>query len=127
MGTAILALAKGVLYLVAAPNTRAPYLFPFQFFDFLFAYAFFGLRSAKYRVTASWIAVQLLIQVSVIARNSGTLEAVTRRLLSKQVRVLPFVGRPREWRVYTRQSRHVIDRYPHLHPKQTSSHRCFRK
>ena len=34
----ILGIAKLALPLIAAPNTCAPYLFPFQSFDFLFLY-----------------------------------------------------------------------------------------
>ena len=83
--TVILTTAKLALYFVAAPNTRPEYLFPFQFFDFIFAYAFFGLRSATSDATSSewlvWVSVQLLVQVNVFLRNSGTVEALTRRSL----------------------------------------------
>ena len=88
---AILAFAKLNLTLISAPNTCAQYLFPFQLFDFLFAYAFFGLRTAADRVTPVWVSVQLLIQINVVLRNSGTMEALINkglRWLSRRHRCL---------------------------------------
>ncbi len=79
--TALLAIGKLALGLVAAPNTRASYLFPFQFFDFVQFYVYFGLRSATEPITPLWVVVQVLVQANAVARNSGMADAYTRRLL----------------------------------------------
>jgi len=52
------------LELVATPNACAHLLFPFQFFDFVFLYSFFTLRSMDTPLTISWVLQQIVLQVS---------------------------------------------------------------
>ena len=52
------------LELVATPNACAHLLFPFQFFDFVFLYSFFTLRSMDTPLTISWVMQQIVLQVS---------------------------------------------------------------
>ena len=74
-------LAFMALALIASPNACPHLLFPFQFFDFIFLHAFFNLRSAGSAITVSYVLQQLLFQLNVIFRNSGTLDALLTRYL----------------------------------------------
>ena len=58
-------------------------------FESQFSQVFFGLRSATERVTPVWVAMQVLVQVNVILRNSGTMEALIKRSLQTAARRLP--------------------------------------
>ena len=51
------------LELVATSNACAHLLFPFQFFDFVFLYSFFTLRSMGTPLTSSWVLQQIVLQV----------------------------------------------------------------
>ena len=53
-----------------------------QFFDFISVYSFFGLRTAASPITFVWVAMQVLVQVNVIVRNSGTADALAQRGLA---------------------------------------------
>ena len=69
------------LNIVASPNTCPHLIFPFQFFDFVFLYSFFSLRSMGTPITASWISQQVLLQVNIVFRNSGTTDAFMKKYL----------------------------------------------
>ena len=57
-------LGKLSLTLVATKNACTHLLFPFQFFDFLFLYVFFSLRSIGDGVTVGWVTQQCLLQLT---------------------------------------------------------------
>jgi len=67
------------LELVATPNACAHLLFPFQFFDFVFLYSFFTLRSMDTPLTISWVLQQIVLQINIVLRNSGTTEVLVAR------------------------------------------------
>ena len=84
----VTALGKMSLNLVATTNACPHLLFPFQFFDFVFLYSFFSLRSMNLPLESSWIAQQILLQVNIVFRNSGTTDALTKRYMSGFFRFL---------------------------------------
>ena len=84
----VTAIGKISLNLVATTNACPHLIFPFQFFDFAFLYSFFSLRSIEYPVTSTWIAQQLLLQVNIVARNSGFTDAMTKRHVGRFYRLL---------------------------------------
>ena len=74
----ITAIGKLCLKMVVTNNTCAHLLFPFQFFDFLFLYVFFNVRTVDgtvNSVTGTFIAQTCLLQLNIIARNSGITHA----------------------------------------------------
>ena len=75
------------LNLVATPNACPHLLFPFQFFDFVFLYSFFNLRSIG-SITLSWVLMQIVLQTNVILRNSGTTDALMQRYLRRTFNLL---------------------------------------
>ena len=58
-------------------------MFFFQFFDALFLYVLFNLRAASHSITPTWALMQVLMQVWVVLRNSGTNDALLSMLDSK--------------------------------------------
>jgi len=79
---AVTSIAKIALNLVATTNACPHLLFPFQFFDFVFLYSFFSIRSMGVAVTPVWIMMQVLLQFTVVLRNSGTNDALTQKYMS---------------------------------------------
>ena len=76
----VTSVGKMSLNVVATTNACPHLLFPFQFFDFVFLYSFFSLRGVETFVTPGWIIQQVILQISVVLRNSGTTEALTAKL-----------------------------------------------
>ena len=69
------------LRIAAVHNSCVHLLFYFQFFDHFFLYVFFGLRSITNPMSPVWLVQQLLLQVFVFLRNSGTTDALISRFL----------------------------------------------
>ena len=78
---------KLTLDMVATPNACPHLIFPFQFFDYVFLYSFFNLRDIG-SITASWVLTQVLVQVNVILRNSGTNDAIMQNYFGRFFRLL---------------------------------------
>jgi hypothetical protein len=84
----VTSLGKISLTLVSTKNACAHLLFPFQFFDFIFLYVFFSLRTVATRDATSWlfwIVQQCLLQGNIILRNSGTTDALIKRHLGRWI------------------------------------------
>ena len=81
--SSLLVIGKRTLSYVTVPNTRSFFLFPFQFFDFTFAYVFFGLRNLEKAVAPSWILQQVLLQGVLFMRNSGITAGLATILAAK--------------------------------------------
>jgi hypothetical protein len=76
----VTSVGKMSLNVVATTNACPHLLFPFQFFDFVFLYSFFSLRGVETFVTPGWITQQVILQISVVLRNSGTTDALIAKL-----------------------------------------------
>jgi len=76
-------LGKLSLTLVATKNCCVHLLFPFQFFDFLFLYVFFTIRAVDKPITTTWVIQQVLLQVNIVMRNSGTTDALLKRKMGQ--------------------------------------------
>ena len=74
----VTSVGKISLNLVASTNACPHLLFPFQFFDFVFLYSFFSLRSMNTALTPMWVIQQCVLQITIIMRNSGTSEAMSK-------------------------------------------------
>jgi len=81
----VTAIGKLSLNLVATTNACPHLLFPFQFFDFVFLYSFFSLRTMNVPITAQWVVQQCVLQITIIMRNSGYQEAITKKYMVKGV------------------------------------------
>ena len=81
-------LGKLSLTLVSTKNACTHLLFPFQFFDFLFLYVFFSLRSVEDDLTWSWGLQQAFLQINIMMRNSGTTDALLRRHFGKLIQCI---------------------------------------
>eukprot|EP00325_Prymnesiales_sp_UTEX-LB-985_P025855 CAMPEP_0174720858 /NCGR_PEP_ID=MMETSP1094-20130205/34695_1 /TAXON_ID=156173 /ORGANISM="Chrysochromulina brevifilum, Strain UTEX LB 985" /LENGTH=236 /DNA_ID=CAMNT_0015921427 /DNA_START=276 /DNA_END=983 /DNA_ORIENTATION=+ len=65
-------LARLTLVTLATSNTFSQFLFPFQFFDCVFIYTFFSLRTAPDQIGSVWVVQIALLQLHTVLRNSGT-------------------------------------------------------
>ena len=95
----VTSLGKISLRLVSTNNACAHLLFPFQFFDFVFLYTFFTIRSTQKDISGIWITQQLLLQINILGRNSGITDAITRNHIGRWTnkclcRVDKFQGLP---------------------------------
>jgi len=81
-------LAKFTVTLVATNNACPHLIFPFQFFDFVFVYSFFSLRSSHTDISSSWLAQQIVLQINIIMRNSGTTDGLIKRYLGPTIQLL---------------------------------------
>ena len=78
------------LQMVATRNACSHLLFPFQFFDLAFLYAFFSIRTATSPPTLSWVVQQLLLQINIVLRNSGYAHALVRLYIAPVL--VPLIG-----------------------------------
>ena len=86
--TIVTGFGKSSLNLVASPNTCPHLLFPFQFFDACFNYSFFNMRTIDTALDISWIILQVVLQIYVVIRDSGTLEALLKKYLKNTFNLL---------------------------------------
>ena len=75
----VTSLGTKTLTLVSAPNSCVHLMFFFQFFDMFFIYTYFNLRDIEVEVSASWVLMQILMQLVIFLRNSGTMDALISR------------------------------------------------
>ena len=80
------------LRLAAVRHACVHLLFYFQFFDIFFVYVFFNLRSASVAVTPTWVIMQVIMQVWVVLRNSGTNDALIARSANKSGAFVAFLA-----------------------------------
>ena len=78
------------LQMVATRNACSHLLFPFQFFDLAFLYAFFSIRTATSAPTLSWVVQQVLLQINIVLRNSGYAHALVKLYISPML--VPLIG-----------------------------------
>ena len=86
--TIVIGFGKSSLNLVASPNTCPHLLFPFQFFDACFNYSFFNMRTIDTALDSSWIILQVVLQIYIVIRDSGTLEALLKKYLKNTFNLL---------------------------------------
>ena len=86
--TIVTGFGKSSLNLVASPNTCPHLLFPFQFFDACFNYSFFNMRTIDTALDSSWIILQVVLQIYIVIRDSGTLEALLKKYLKNTFNLL---------------------------------------
>ena len=60
----VTAFGKMTVNLVATTNACPHLIFPFQFFDFVFLYSFFSLRTMHSALTTSWVLQQVLCSLT---------------------------------------------------------------
>ena len=92
--TLIHQLAKLTLVVIATNNTFSQFLFPFQFFDCVFIYTFFSLRTFTEDVGGTWLASIALLQINLVLRSSGTYMAFGLLVLRKLKRCLGHQSAP---------------------------------
>ena len=88
----VTAFGKMTVNLVATTNACPHLIFPFQFFDFVFLYSFFSLRTMHSALTTSWVLQQVILQFNIVMRNSGTTDALTKKYLGTLFRMLSGTG-----------------------------------